>query len=218
MEDKVFLVGDAQGKKVRSFKADMKTNFENVNFKDENNVEEYGDDDCRRKIIPLEEDIVWYYPTLVDITSYLASPFMWVWFMLTECWKRTHLPARNNSLFFVCAVCAVGKGKDWLVGDGGTICQFFSYGCILKDGGETCWHWISFAKREHNVSRKLVWYVVSFSFQSGIHWGCTKVTMAVCHWFKRKWMKSSLFFENSWYYLEGFGLASLTRCYLLVRG
>lgn len=58
VEDKVFLVGDAQGKKVRSFKADMKTNFENVNFKDENNVEEYGDDDCRRKIIPLEEDIV----------------------------------------------------------------------------------------------------------------------------------------------------------------
>ena len=58
VEDKVFLVGDAHGKKVRSFKADMKTNFENVNFKDENNVEENGDDDCRRKIIPLEEDIV----------------------------------------------------------------------------------------------------------------------------------------------------------------
>lgn len=57
---------------------------------------------------------------------------MWVWFMLTECWKRTHLPARNNSLLFVCAVFAVGKGKDWLAGDGGTICQFFSYGCSLK--------------------------------------------------------------------------------------
>lgn len=58
MEDKVFLVGDVPGKKVRSFKANMKTNFDDVNFKDENNVEEDGDDDCRRKIISLEEDIV----------------------------------------------------------------------------------------------------------------------------------------------------------------
>lgn len=148
VEDKVFLVGEVPGKKVRSFKANMKTNFDNVNFKDENNVEEDGDDDCRRKIISLEEDIVWYYPTLVDIPSYLPSPFMWIWFMLTECRKRSHLPARNNSLFFVCAVFAVAKGKDWLARDRGTICQFFSYGCSLKDGGETCWHWISFPKRK----------------------------------------------------------------------
>lgn len=57
VEDKVFLVGDVPGKKVNIFKGNIKTNFENVNFKDENNVEE-DDDDDRRKIISLREDIV----------------------------------------------------------------------------------------------------------------------------------------------------------------
>lgn len=140
MEDKVFLVGDVPGKKVNIFKGNIKTNFENVNFKDENNVEEDDDDHDRRKIISLREDIVWYYPTLVDIPSYLAFRFMWLLYMLTEYRKRKHLPTRNNCLFFVCAVFAVAKGKDWLTGDRGTMCQFFSCGRKLKDDGGTLWH------------------------------------------------------------------------------